>query len=125
MPGARPRPPPRRGLDCAREVLVRELRSGAHEHRARQGHSATTRSKPTLERYSEATTRLPTESVDNAEDNLFGESVAIVPERGKVELASKGAPHAKQISEAQYAPESESLHVTFRNGTTAEVKLRS
>jgi len=50
---------------------------------------------------------------------------AIVPERGKVELASKGAPHAKQISEAQYAPESESLHVTFRNGTTAEVKLRS
>ena len=48
---------------------------------------------------------------------------AIVPERGKVELASKGASHAKQISEGQYAPESESLHVAFRDGTTAQVKL--
>ena len=33
------------------EVLVRERRSEVHEHRACQGHSATTRSKPTLERY--------------------------------------------------------------------------
>jgi hypothetical protein len=50
---------------------------------------------------------------------------AIVPEHGKVELAPDAAPHAKQISEAQYDPESESLHVAFRNGTTAQVKLRS
>jgi len=50
---------------------------------------------------------------------------AVVPEPGKVELASEAAPHAKQISEAQYAPESATLHVSFRDGTTAQVQLRS
>ena len=48
---------------------------------------------------------------------------AVVPERGRIELVSETAPNAKQISEAQYAPESESLHVAFRDGTTAQVKL--
>lgn len=49
---------------------------------------------------------------------------AIVPGRGRIELASEAAPHAKQISEAQYDPENENVHVVFRDGTTERVKLR-
>jgi len=50
---------------------------------------------------------------------------AIVTKAGKIELLSEPGTNAKQISEAQYDPEHESLHITFRKGTTAEVKLRS
>ena len=115
-------PPPRRGLECTREVLVRQRRGGADQHRACQEHSATTRHKPTLERYSEAPTRLSTELVDGTENHLLANQWAVVPERGRIELVSETAPNAKQISEAQCAPESESLHVAFRDGTTAQVK---
>jgi hypothetical protein len=49
---------------------------------------------------------------------------AIVPEPGKIELLSESSPQAKQIAQTQYDPKNESLDIAFRDGTTAEVRLR-
>lgn len=54
----------------------------------------------------------------------LGNQWAMVPEPGRIELLSKPAPTAKQISEADYDPENESVLVVFRDGTTEEVRLR-
>jgi hypothetical protein len=40
---------------------------------------------------------------------------------GKIELRPERAPSAKQIADARYDPVIDKLHVTFRDGTTAEV----
>jgi hypothetical protein len=40
---------------------------------------------------------------------------------GKIELRPERSPDAKQIADANYDAEAERLHVTFRDGTTAEV----
>jgi len=39
---------------------------------------------------------------------------AIVPELGRIEFRSESSPEAKQIAEAQYDPENESIHIAFR-----------
>jgi hypothetical protein len=44
-----------------------------------------------------------------------------VVEAGKTELRSERTPDAKQIADASYDPATERLHVTFRDGATAEV----
>ena len=49
---------------------------------------------------------------------------AVVGALGRIALLSKPIQNAKQISEAQYDPANEQLHVVFRDGTTEEVKLR-
>lgn len=49
---------------------------------------------------------------------------ATVPAAGKIELRSERAPDAKQIADAKYDPAIDRLHVTFRDGTTAEVRTQ-
>jgi hypothetical protein len=49
---------------------------------------------------------------------------AVVGEPGRIALLSKPTQNAKQITDAQYDPENEQLHVVFRDGSTVEVKLR-
>ena len=49
---------------------------------------------------------------------------AMVGAPGRIAILSKPIQNAKQISEAQYDPANEQLHVVFRDGTTEEVKLR-
>lgn len=46
---------------------------------------------------------------------------ATVPAAGTIELRPERAPGAKQIADAEYDPALGRLHVTFRDGTTAEV----
>jgi len=49
---------------------------------------------------------------------------AVVGEPGRIALLSKPTQNAKQITDAQYDPGNEQLHVVFRDGSTVEVKLR-
>jgi hypothetical protein len=49
---------------------------------------------------------------------------AVVGEPGRIALLSKPTQNAKQITDAQYDPENEQLHVVFRDGSTVKVKLR-
>lgn len=41
--------------------------------------------------------------------------------KGTIELLSEGIPDAKWIADANYDPEAEQLHITFRDGTTIKV----
>jgi hypothetical protein len=47
----------------------------------------------------------------------------MVSKAGMIELLSKPAPSAKQITEAAYDPTNEQVRVIFRNGTKVQVKL--
>jgi hypothetical protein len=49
---------------------------------------------------------------------------AAVPAPEKIELRSERMSDAKQIADARYDPATERLHVTFRDGTTAEASTR-
>jgi hypothetical protein len=49
---------------------------------------------------------------------------ATVPASGKIELRSEHLPDANQIADASYDPATERLHVTFRDGTTAEASTQ-
>ena len=49
---------------------------------------------------------------------------AVVGGSGRIALLSKHTQKAKQITDAQYDPENEQLHVVFHDGSTVEVKLR-
>jgi len=49
---------------------------------------------------------------------------ALVPADGKMEMLSMQRPDSKQIADASYDPATERLRVTFRDRTTAEVRLR-
>ncbi len=49
---------------------------------------------------------------------------AVVGEPGRIALLSKPTQNAKQITDAQYDPGNEQLHVVFRDGSTVEVELR-
>ena len=49
---------------------------------------------------------------------------AVVGEPGRITLLSKPTQNAKQITDAQYDPGNEQLHVVFRDGSTVEVELR-
>ncbi len=48
---------------------------------------------------------------------------AVVPTAGYVELSLVRAPNAKQIAEARYDPESGTLYLAFRDGSTTEVSM--
>ena len=47
-----------------------------------------------------------------------------VAREGRIELRPERSPDVKQITDASYDPAAERLHVTFRDGTTAEVSTR-
>jgi hypothetical protein len=49
---------------------------------------------------------------------------AMTPGAEKMQLLSERAPEARQITDASYDPSTERLQVTFRDGTTAEVRIR-
>jgi hypothetical protein len=49
---------------------------------------------------------------------------AVAPASGMIELCSERTQEAKQIADATYAPATERLRVTFRDGTTADVNAR-
>lgn len=49
---------------------------------------------------------------------------AVAPAAGNIELRLERTPEAKQIADASYDPDTERLHVTFRDGTTAEASTR-
>lgn len=48
----------------------------------------------------------------------------VVGEPGRIALLSKPTQNAKQITDAQYDPGNEQLHVVFRDGSKVEVELR-
>jgi hypothetical protein len=61
---------------------------------------------------------------DESEQRIFvppGFLARIMAGTEKTELRSQ---RAKQISDASYDPKAERLHVTFRDGTTAEMSTR-
>jgi hypothetical protein len=66
---------------------------------------------------------LSAQLVVDARNDLFGEPWAAVRGPGRIELLSKPAPSAKQITEAEYDPANEQVHEIFQDGSTEQVNL--